>query len=903
MTMKIATSVVLITLFFPLLLSGQRETSNWYFGNGAGITFNNDGSITALTDGNIDTIEGCATISDIYGNLLFYTDGITVYNQDHLIMENGNDLLGDPSSTQSALIVPNPGDPSIFYIFTVDTKISEEDGDEDKGLNYSTVDISLNGGKGEITQKNMPLLVDCSEKITAIVKNCSEQSIWLITLASADGLGKTFNTYHAFEIKTSGVIQPSVKSTFNNLNIGDSRGYLKISPNGTKLAVANMSDGLFIYNFDAISGNVSNQEMINISGSNHAPYGIEFSSNNQYLYTHVSNDIVSETGNSSSLLQFDLTAVDISNSQVILDKRELFRGALQLGNNGKIYRTNALHYFQGTPFLSVINNPNQKGLAANYQHKAISLNGRNSTQGLPPFIQSFFNTEQLIKNQDNTTSSAIELCTGETITLQVDGLPGASYSWEKNGIALIGTENFLEIPMAESSDSGLYRLTIDTNNPADCLIYGEATVYVAPPPSTDIIYIEQCDIDSNTTDGITLIDLTQAIIQEEIEIIFYETQIDIENDTPLVNNKEYRNTHAFNQTIFYKVTNKIGCSDFGEVKLKVNSSTLNPSSFDALITCDNAMEENTVIGTFDLSEIRRDQYSNLDVMFYSNLKDASFRENALGDSFTSTSSTIYARGENTICKGVESIELIVMPLPQLELDDSYIVCTDGEPLILNAPYGLDSYSWYIYKNNTQQKIGSTQQIVITEVGNYTLEVKADYISNDKITSCSTSTTFNVTESNRAIFDAIVIKDFSTNNTISVFTLGDGDYEYSLDGITYQDNSLFENIAPGFYTLYARDKKGCGITEEEITAIGYPKYFTPNADGINDTWGIRGLSKDLLVGDISIYDRYGKLIKHINSIEKGWDGTANGQDLPASDYWFQISITEGKQIRGHFTLKR
>ena len=119
--MKKIASLFLCGLLFPCALFCQGETSNWHFGNGAGIRFNNDGSITNVKKSKLDTFEGCATISDAFGELLFYTDGITVFNSDHEIMLNGEDLFGDPSSTQSALIVPKPEDHNLFFIFTVDT--------------------------------------------------------------------------------------------------------------------------------------------------------------------------------------------------------------------------------------------------------------------------------------------------------------------------------------------------------------------------------------------------------------------------------------------------------------------------------------------------------------------------------------------------------------------------------------------------------------------------------------------------------------------------------------------------------------------------------------------------------------------------------------------------------------
>ena len=165
MTNKILS--LFLGIAFPYLLCGQGETANWYFGNGGGIRFNNDGSVNAVADGRLNTFEGCATISDAFGDLLFYTDGITVYDRNHNVMQNGTGLYGDPSSTQSAIIVPRPQDPNIYYIFTVDTSSFEND--PDRGLNYSTVDISLNAGNGSVIQKNVRLLDDCSEKITAVI--------------------------------------------------------------------------------------------------------------------------------------------------------------------------------------------------------------------------------------------------------------------------------------------------------------------------------------------------------------------------------------------------------------------------------------------------------------------------------------------------------------------------------------------------------------------------------------------------------------------------------------------------------------------------------------------------------------------------------------------------------------
>ena len=523
---KKATIVILLCLAFPTLLFGQGETSNWYFGEGAGITFNNDGTVNVINDGQLNTVEGCATISNSSGKLLFYTDGIVVYNADHQIMDNGTGLLGDPSSTQSAIIVPQPGNANVFYIFTVDTALSQTNAD--KGLNYSIVDISLNGGKGAVVNKNIPLLTHSSEKLAAVVKNCSDQSIWLITLASEDGETSSFNTYHAFEISTIGVSKTSIKSTFENLSIDDPRGYLKISSDGTQIASANMVGGLYVYDFDLESGIVSSQEHLAITGHNDAPYGVEFSPNGRFLYIHASKDSQEEVGHFSTLLQFDLLAEDISASQIILDDQAIFRGALQLGANGKIYRTIAKSFSEGTPYLGVINKPNELGIKAGYKHNSISLGTRNSMQGLPPFVQSFLNKTDLITDSTGKKVSSITVCNGEDIRSEAENFPGATYSWKKDGVPFSNSnDNTFEIFGASSPDAGRYELEITMSDPTECPIVGEALVEVSALPETSNLFLTQCDIEINaSSDGYAIFNLIQLNSSIAFSMFFYESLSD-----------------------------------------------------------------------------------------------------------------------------------------------------------------------------------------------------------------------------------------------------------------------------------------------------------------------------------------------------------------------------------------
>jgi gliding motility-associated-like protein len=157
----------------------------------------------------------------------------------------------------------------------------------------------------------------------------------------------------------------------------------------------------------------------------------------------------------------------------------------------------------------------------------------------------------------------------------------------------------------------------------------------------------------------------------------------------------------------------------------------------------------------------------------------------------------------------------------------------------------------------------------------------------------------------ATVSEIVTSDWTENqNTITVLLTGSsvGDYVYSLDGTHYQTSNTFTGLQNGEYIVYVKDKNGCGIQPEDFYLLMYPKFFTPNGDGYNDYWRIK-FSENESALTVHLFDKYGKLIKQLGSNSEGWNGTYNGQLLPATDYWFVVIRQNGKEYRGHFTLKR
>lgn len=903
--------LILLFLFNVLCLNAQQEASNWYFGENAGIQFNPDGSITALDDGQINTREGCSSISDQSGDLLFYTDGSRVYNRNHSLMSNGNGLLGDQSSTQSAIVVPKPDDENIYYIFTVGSNQSPT------GLNYSIVDMTLDGGLGAITQKNINLLNTCSEKISAVLKDCDSQEIWLITLTNDSGLQGNWNAFYSFTISDLGVDPDPVISLIPMISINDSRGYLKLSPDGTKLACANVNDGLLLFDFDTQTGITSNPQLLTINNSVDKPYGIEFSPNNNLLYVAASNDYFAEDGSAddplnhrSLLVQFDLTASDIIGSQTFIESRRLYRGGLQLAPDGKIYRALSATYTQGSPFLGVINNPNEIGVACGYEHNAVYLGNNNSTQGLPPFIQSFFNEKIDIIRNGNTTTTYLPLCVGENYTLIADDIPGATYIWTFNGVTLSESDFDLEI-----NQPGLYELIIELSTDDCDIIEGEATVEFFNYPTALDYTLFQCDEDGNP-DGETTFNLNQAnpyITNDEPDRIvnYYESFADAQAGINMVNSDVYTNS-SNPQSLYVEVVHAIaGCKSYSELTLETSSTQI--GDFDAIPICDEIDSEDGINTFEDFQEIENGILAGtpvgIDLTFYETYDDALLEQNEIITPYTNTNpynQIIYARAENdNACYGIAEVRLTISTLPQL-LDDEiayYCINTYPETTLLDAGVIDTDTTGYSYLWSTGEM---TETIEINESGTYTVTVTNSI-------GCSNERNIIVEPSNIATIEDITVIDGSNgfNNIVSVEVSGEGTYQYALSNIEqniypiFQDENILTNVFPGIYTVLVRDiKNDCGTVEEIISVIGFPQYFTPNNDGYNDTWQVYGISEQFQPNSvIYIFDRFGKLLKQLDPKGTGWDGTFNGQPLPNNDYWFEVTLQDGRKYMDHFTLKR
>ncbi len=369
-----------------MVLSSQtNEVTKWYFGNGAALDFSTNPP-TSIANGSLSTWEGCSSIADASGNLLFYTNGVKVWNRWHLVMANGNGLAGENSSSQSALIVRQPGSSDIYFIFTTDGGFN--------GLCYSVVDMSLAAGMGSVTTKNIPLQLPSTERLCG-TKHCNGQDIWVI---SHDHYSDAFR---ANLVTSSGVNTVAVISNVGTALYGTNKiGCMKVSPNGKKIGMALYRPpfSFELYDFNAATGVVSNALNLPVS----APaYGCEFSPDGTKFY----GVLWAASSVTKRLRQWDLcsgTNASIVASETAFEDTQT--GQLQLGPDGKIYHARAVYstlklspelsveLMTGEPMLGVIHNPNAGASALNYNYNSVSLAPAKSMFGLPNFISGFYQT-------------------------------------------------------------------------------------------------------------------------------------------------------------------------------------------------------------------------------------------------------------------------------------------------------------------------------------------------------------------------------------------------------------------------------------------------------------------------------------------------------------------------------
>ncbi|MFN0275226.1 MAG: T9SS type A sorting domain-containing protein [Chitinophagales bacterium] len=386
--MKKTAFVIILVLKLAYAFS-QKNNINWFFGDSALITFTDAGIVATKVPGY--AYEASVSYSDSEGNLLFYSDGSKIYDTSKTIMSNSyldidQYISGSGSSIcQGSIVIPKPASDHEYYIIN---KVEE-------GLKYSKLDMLLNGGLGDIVidAKNI-WIFDAgaegkyvSQKMTA-TKHGNGKDWWVLFHGrSASFSGDSINTFYKLLVTDEGIAGPyeqEIGLKIENIYVGQ----MVFSPDGSKLAYTG-NYSLEVFDFDRCTGELIEYKKVDtINGPSFSPYGCAFSSDSKKIY-------VSEIYNfgNDKIYQYDLSSEDdLSETKTLIYKCQVDNygiGQMLLGSDNRIYFTIIYYNLPSAEYtlwnmnLSVINNPNEAGLACDVDTATVWLGGARSITGLP----------------------------------------------------------------------------------------------------------------------------------------------------------------------------------------------------------------------------------------------------------------------------------------------------------------------------------------------------------------------------------------------------------------------------------------------------------------------------------------------------------------------------------------
>jgi gliding motility-associated-like protein len=541
-----------------------------------------------------------------------------------------------------------------------------------------------------------------------------------------------------------------------------------------------------------------------------------------------------------------------------------------------------------------------------YHVKLVIADEQNFRYDSAVFLEAGSFTLSTDLGDDRLLGNGNSLC--ENDTLELDATQAGmnnDYQWYKDG-AILGTE---QSEMYTVVDAGVYSVEVTLDN--NCIVYGEIRVEYSPNPIVFDSVLVECDFDQN---GLTIYDLFEAqneLTNSDNDLIIsnFFTDVNDANDNIVANSiqtpESFVNTQV-SQVIFARVESTTSnCSSVASLQLDISMNTLSIPQFN---TCDDEDVDGYAFFNFDditltfQSQIPTDAIVN----YYLTEQDA-IDDNPLTSPYKNSvlnSEVLFVKVEsNNECFAISTVNLNILETPLLGDDESLFYCENTFPdtirlyskLRANMPEDF-TFQWYF---NDVLTANITSEYDINAAGIYKVVVTAQ-------SGCESERVIIVNPSSTATIDDVTFTEATFNNTVTIMASGSGVYEFGIDDELgpYQESNIFENILPGFHTVYVRDLNGCGIVEKMISILGFPRYFTPNEDGVHDTWQVLGVNSEVNKNiKIQIFNRFGKILAVFNSTAAGWDGTYNGEKLPSNDYWFVATLPDGKKYRDHFTLKR
>ncbi|MCX6181909.1 MAG: gliding motility-associated C-terminal domain-containing protein [Bacteroidetes bacterium] len=769
MNYKIKYLLVVIFTAFSICGFAQKEYDQWYFGAGAALDFSS-GNPVAKSGSAMHNSEGTASIADCNGKLLFYTDGITVWNKNNKQMPNGNNLHGDAFSTQSALILKRPNSSNIYYIFTAS---------DNSGLQYSIVNMTTNGGLGDVTSKNISLNTSGTEKIT-VTRHANGQDAWIIThLEDSD-------EFDAFLVTSAGVSTSPVAS-FSGPVHTSGHGDIKISPKGNKiLTCVEFMDLVSLSDFNNSTGVVSNT---NTTYKFPQPHGGEFSANGNLAYvssacffgSNCTNTGISQLNLLSPTLVMWSTSIKVSGSSRTW-------GSLRRHSNGVIYCTD-----DGSSFLGTIANPDVLGTGCNYNHNSIFLGGNKAGWELPNDI---LTSAPIAPGAVDFTITG-GVCPEDPYTFKIiSAQPVISASWDF-GDPASGFSNFSSLTQTthKFSATGTYTISVFINVDGCHTITLNKTLTVNKNPTADAgVDVSVClgstvNIGENSSSGVT----------------YSWTPNDKISNPNISNPLVWPLTPRY---YYLKTTDAKGCNAFDTVFV-LASGTVPPNAGPDTSIC---LNDSVKIGG-NLKAPNNTTYSWIPATGLSN----SHIPNPMASPATTTKYYLYS--QNDTCAGLDSMILTVHALPPVIASSSKSEICFGDSTQLNA-VGALSYIWSPAGNINNINIQSP--LVFPKQNTFYKVMGTDVFS------CKNSDSIEVVVNPLPISTAGLDTGLCVNDTIQLQASGTGTYLWQpsagLSDSTIE-NPLVYTTKSIVYTLLVTDVKGCKKKDSIKVVVHTPQAFT------------------------------------------------------------------------------
>lgn len=462
----------------------------------------------------------------------------------------------------------------------------------------------------------------------------------------------------------------------------------------------------------------------------------------------------------------------------------------------------------------------------------------------------------------------INACQGDIVNLQAPN-GYMFYNWSTG----VNTQNI------RVTESGEYIVSLSTNT--GCQSSQKFNViFIAKPTPFNVSHIV-CSFDTQNETAEVLVDqIVGNLITTNNTFNLYQSLADAQNITNPISTTVYISQAT---TFYIREVTVTGCITISQLTLLPNFAINYPTQNFCVTTTQN-LDIQTVI-----QEIQNQYPSSI-------LKIYVTKDNANRDVNPITNNLIPYNTQNVYVKITDSnnscISNIVIPIqPYLvnNLPNQIANICQDNTVTLQAQSGNYTYLW-----STGQ---STNNINVNQIGTYVVTLTTPQ-------GCSFTQTFQINHSQSAIITDVVVNHFSNiQNSITIIAEGDGVLEYSLDGINYQNSNIFYGIPAGDYTVYVRDKNGCGIASKDTLVLDIRNFFTPNADGIFDTWDATTIFQVFPKAEVYILDRYNKIMAYLYPNKPAWDGIAFGIPQPSTDYWYVIKLNNGKEYKSHFSLKR